>query len=1294
MRNVGLVDNNVTGGTNVGGLVGYLAGGTVNNSYATGNVTGSTTNIGGLVGYIGKGTVDHSYTTGKVKGGGRYVGGLVGYIENGTVNNSYATGSANGSDFQVGGLVGYNDVGTVNNSYSTAVVNGSRGRVGGLVGESWGMISYSYATGNVSGGNKLGGLVGFSHGDVINSYATGVITRVLGTGQHQGGFIGSMSGDTVLNCYSTGKVMYAGAIDPTSRGFAGHLLMNPGGYMKGCFWDNQTSLQTSTVGNATGKNTTEMKTRRTFEDTGWNFSGIWWSHEKVTYPLLRWQDGGYPLANAGPDQIVRNGTLVTFDGRGSSDSVGLVNYTWTFTDGNPVSLYGVQPTHRFNNYGKFLITLNVTNKVGRWATDTMFVTVRDYIPPVADAGPDQSVDEGTTVTFDGSGSSDNVKVVSWTWTFTDGLLRTLTGVKPTYRFDPPKVVIVTLKVTDKDGNSDTDTMNVTVNDIMKPVAVAGPDQVIGEGTLVTFDGSGSEDNIGIVNYTWTFNDGTGDIELYGVASSHTFNLLGVYTVTLNVVDAAGLRDADTLNVSVQDVTTPISVAGDDQTVDEGEPVTFDGSGSTDNVGIINYTWTFNDGSDDITLYGVAPSHTFSVPGVYTVTLNVTDAVGLWDSASMTVTVRDITSPVAHAGPDQTVDEDTIVTFDGTASVDNVGIVNYTWTFNDGSGDIILYGAAPSHTFSHPGAYPVTLNVTDAVGLWSIGVMTVTVRDITSPVARAGPDQTVDEDTMMTFDGTASVDNVGITEYTWTFNDGSGEITLDGATPSHTFSDPGVYVVTLAVSDPVGLWGSDTITVTVRDITPPVAHAGPDQTVDEDSMITFDGKASVDNVGITKYTWTFNAGTDVVTLYGEAPLYILGVIGIYTVTLTVVDAVGLTDSDVMTMTVRDITSPVADAGPDQTVDVHTLVTFDGTASVDNVGITNHEWTFNDGTGDITLSGAAPTHTFSVPGVFTVTLKVTDAAGNWDEAVLLVTVVDSVSPTITYEAAVSEAISGLPLTLTIEASDNVGVTGAFAIIRYGSGDAENLSMRPTASYSIEFDVPRNPEGDLTFYFAVRDEAGNWFTTEVYTITLMNAAPEWDDIPEWSITEEHDATLDLAPYLSDDNDDVAGLVIECDDDTVTVEGLLLKARYDEAVEDWTMRLTVSDGEDEADVDMVVHIVNMNDAPVVVSISPENGTKYGEGKKVTFTVSATDEDGDDLDITWVSDGKTLGTGATLDYKKLKPGTRVVKVSVTDGTETIEEEFTLVIKKEEESSGFGMLFTCLSLVAAVMLSRRRIVRP
>ena len=70
-----------------------------------------------------------------------------------------------------------------------------------------------------------------------------------------------------------------------------------------------------------------------------------------------------------------------------------------------------------------------------------------------------------------------------------------------------------------------------------------------------------------------------------------------------------------------------------------QPVTFDGSSSTDNLGIVSYEWTFNDGTDDITLYGAAPSHTFSVPGVYTVTLNVTDAVGRWDPQAEIVEIE-------------------------------------------------------------------------------------------------------------------------------------------------------------------------------------------------------------------------------------------------------------------------------------------------------------------------------------------------------------------------------------------------------------------------------------------------------------------------------------------------------------------------------------------------------------------------------------------------------------------------------------------------------------------------------
>ena len=109
---------------------------------------------------------------------------------------------------------------------------------------------------------------------------------------------------------------------------------------------------------------------------------------------------------------------------------------------------------------------------------------------------------------------------------------------------------------------------------------------------------------------------------------------------------------------------------------------FNGSASTDDNGITNFTWTLIDRSL-VTLYGVSPSYTFDRPGIYSITLNVTDEAGNYDTDIIIITVNDITNPVAYAGTDQNVNEDTIVSFDGSGSIDNVGITNYTWKFNDG-----------------------------------------------------------------------------------------------------------------------------------------------------------------------------------------------------------------------------------------------------------------------------------------------------------------------------------------------------------------------------------------------------------------------------------------------------------------------------------------------------------------------------------------------------------------------------------------------------------------------------------
>lgn len=133
VANVSLKNVNITGNTTVGGLAGLHIGGyvTVMNSSVSGEVTGNKT-VGGLIGK-NRDTVKNSYSTANVNGEGNNVGGLIG--ENtcwGNVNNTYATGSVTGNN-TVGGLIG-NNTGTVNNTYAVGEVSGVGSNVGGLVG--------------------------------------------------------------------------------------------------------------------------------------------------------------------------------------------------------------------------------------------------------------------------------------------------------------------------------------------------------------------------------------------------------------------------------------------------------------------------------------------------------------------------------------------------------------------------------------------------------------------------------------------------------------------------------------------------------------------------------------------------------------------------------------------------------------------------------------------------------------------------------------------------------------------------------------------------------------------------------------------------------------------------------------------------------------------------------------------------------------------------------------------------------------------------------------------------------
>ncbi len=207
----------VTGtGNTVGGLIGSSYG-SVSNSHATGDVkwTGTGTgnaNVGGLIG-DSNGSVSNSYAMGAVMGGGGdNVGGLIGYADgSGSVSNSYAMGAVMGGKSDVGGLIGeLGGSGSVSNSSAMGAVEGTGNSVGGLIGWSHGgSVSNSSATGAVmGGGNNVGGLIGHSQGtgSVSNSSATGAVTGTgTGTGEHVGGLIGKSEG-TVSNSYAKGDV--------------------------------------------------------------------------------------------------------------------------------------------------------------------------------------------------------------------------------------------------------------------------------------------------------------------------------------------------------------------------------------------------------------------------------------------------------------------------------------------------------------------------------------------------------------------------------------------------------------------------------------------------------------------------------------------------------------------------------------------------------------------------------------------------------------------------------------------------------------------------------------------------------------------------------------------------------------------------------------------------------------------------------------------------------------------------------------------------------------------------------
>jgi len=169
-----------------------------------------------------------------------------------------------------------------------------------------------------------------------------------------------------------------------------------------------------------------------------------------------------------------------------------------------------------------------------------------------------------------------------------------------------------------------------------PEAVIVADPIAGSPPLVvTFNGSRSIDDEGVVRFRWDFGDAPA--EASGPTVTHTYAEPGTYTARLTVVDAAGLTGIAEAQVVVGNRPPIASIRLSNDAPLIGERVQFDGSGSLDLDGkLVDYVWDFGDGE---TMRGTRVSHVYDELGLLTVSLTVEDEFGAWTSTTHVIDVH-------------------------------------------------------------------------------------------------------------------------------------------------------------------------------------------------------------------------------------------------------------------------------------------------------------------------------------------------------------------------------------------------------------------------------------------------------------------------------------------------------------------------------------------------------------------------------------------------------------------------------------------------------------------------------
>lgn len=816
-----------------------------------------------------------------------------------------------------------------------------------------------------------------------------------------------------------------------------------------------------------------------------------------------------------------NGTNATF----TNTSTNATSYSWNFGDGGNST--AANPTHNYATDGVYTVVLSATNGCGT-VTSTQTVTI--VTPPTAGfSGTNTTGCAPLTVQFNNQSSAN---ATTYAWTFPGGSPATSTVQNPSVMYSTPGTYSVTLIATNSAG-SDTTTLTNYIN-------AQGPPSTDFTTSTNVFVANFTNTTVNGTSYSWNFGDG-GSSTLTN--PSHTYAGDGTYTVVLTATGPCGTSTA-THQVVISSL--PVASFTAQQTSGCAPlAVQFQDQSSSNATA---WNWSFPGGTPSSSTVQ-NPSVTYSTPGSYTVTLTVSNTLGMNTSTQTNFITVNQTATAAFSSTS------TGLTANFTNS--STGATSYLWDFGDGQTST---SANPSHTYATDGNYSVVLTATNACGsvtsthtvavytqpsaafnanvtsgcaplsvqfnnqssanaqtfAWSFpggtpssstaenptvvyntaGTYTVTLI-VSNPAGQSTATQasyiTVNGAPAAGFTGTVAGTTVSFnnlttnaTSYAWDFGDGGSS---NEANPAHTYTTDGVYDVTLTATNACG---STTINGQFTIVTPPTASFAAAQTSGcSPLVVNFHNQSSAN---VSSFAWNFAGGTPA-TSTEENPTVTYNTAGTYSVTLTVTNAAG---SDTYTLTNYVTVSGVPTAAFTTTVNAS-----DVSFTNNTVNGTSYVWDFGDGNQSTEV---APPHTYTADGVYTVTLTATNECG--DAVVTHTVVIATAGPQAFFTAEPATGCAPLEVTFNNESSENAET---FLWSFPGGIPSTSTEENPTVTYNTPGSynvtlVATNPLGSDTYtetaFVVVNVLPTPTFTSNVnfnvvtFTNTSSNATTyEWD-------------------------------------------------------------------------------------------------------------------------------------------------------------------------------------------------------